>query len=227
MKPSQQETKAWYDRLSLWYDILSGPWEKAARQDALRMLAPQQGEILLEIGTGTGHGLTFLTQAVGSSGRVFGLDLSTRMLARASDRLRANHHIPACLVAGDAAHLPFRRLIFDGIFASFVIDLFAEEELPELLNCCWEALRSGGRLCAVSLTKSGRSLLLRRLYEWTQYHFPKYIDCRPIFLARALEDAGFKIQEICHRYTLDLPVEIVLAVKSETNSHLPKHRFMG
>jgi len=222
MKPSQQETKAWYDHLSPWYDLVSGPWEKAARQDALRMLAPQQGEILLEIGTGTGHGLLYLAQAASKSGRVFGLDLSTGMLAKASERLCANINISASLVAGDAVYLPFRQATFDAVFASFVIELFDEEEIPKLLQCCKEALRPNGRLCAVSLTKSGHSLFLRRLYEWAQCRFPKLIDCRPIFLARALEDAGFEIQEISRRYTLDLPVEIVLAVKSEASGHIQK-----
>jgi ubiquinone/menaquinone biosynthesis C-methylase UbiE len=215
MKPSQQERKAWYDRLSPWYDLISGSWEKAARQEALQMLAPQQGEILLEIGSGTGHGLAFLAQATGPSGRVFGLDLSTGMLAKASNRLHANKKASVLLVAGDAASLPFHHASFDAIFASFVIELFDEEEIPTLLKCCREALRPSGRLCAVSLTKSGHSLLLRRLYEWARSRFPKMIDCRPIFLTRALEDADFKIQEVSHRFTLDLPVEIVLAVKSE------------
>lgn len=219
MKPSQQETKAWYDHLSPWYDMLSGPWEKTARQDALRMLAPQQGEILLEIGTGTGHGLAYLAQAVSTSGQVYGLDLSTGMLAKAGDRLRAIKNISVSLVAGDAVCLPFRLATFDAIFASFVIELFDEEEIPKLLKSCRETLQPNGRLCAVSLTKSGRSLFLRRLYEWAQCRFPKLIDCRPIFLAHALEDAGFEIQEISHRYPLDLPVEIVLALKSEASDH--------
>ena len=45
-------------------------------------------------------------------------------------------------------------------------------------------------------------------------HFPNLLDCRPIFVRRALESAGFAIRdaEIQHMW---VPVEIVLAVKDE------------
>src|SRR6516225_7744045 len=29
------------------------------------------------------------------------------------------------------------------------------------------------------------------LYEWTHKHFPNFVNCRPIFIARASEEAGF------------------------------------
>jgi demethylmenaquinone methyltransferase/2-methoxy-6-polyprenyl-1,4-benzoquinol methylase len=49
-----------------------------------------------------------------------------------------------------------------------------------------------------------------RAFEWTHKHFPNLMDCRPIYVRRAVEAAGFSVIE----YDLDhmwVPVAIVLA----------------
>jgi hypothetical protein len=38
------------------------------------------------------------------------------------------------------------------------------------------------------------------------------VDCRPIFIARALEEAGFRVHKQEHR-RIWVPVEVVLAIK--------------
>jgi ubiquinone/menaquinone biosynthesis C-methylase UbiE len=214
-KTSRQETRLWYDRISRWYDLFSQPWEGPARLVGLQMLAIQPGEKVLEIGPGTGHGLVTLSQAAGLSGRVYGLDLSPRMLGIAQKRLRDQYISDnVLLLAADATCLPFPGQSFDALFASFVIELFEPDEISFLLNGCHELLHTGGRLCAVSMTRTGPSLLIRPLYEWAQRRFPRLIDCRPIYLSKALESAGFEIQTSARRSSLDLPVEIVLAAKA-------------
>jgi ubiquinone/menaquinone biosynthesis C-methylase UbiE len=215
LKTSRQETHLWYDRISRWYDLFSQPWEGPARAVGLQMLAIQPGEKVLEIGPGTGHGLVALARAAGLSGRVYGLDLSPGMLGLAQKRLHnQNPSDNVLLLVADATCLPFPGESFDALFASFVIELFEPDELSFLLKECRQLLQPGGRLCAVSMTRTGPSLLVRRLYEWGQRRFPKLIDCRPIYLSKALESAGFEIQASTRRSSLDLPVEIVLASKA-------------
>lgn len=50
------------------------------------------------------------------------------------------------------------------------------------------------------------------VYEWSHRHFPNLLDCRPIFVRRALEDAGFSIQQ-ASLASIWVPVEIVIAAK--------------
>ncbi len=49
------------------------------------------------------------------------------------------------------------------------------------------------------------------LYEWPHKHFPNLMDCRPIYVQRALEAAGFVIQQVDVQ-SMWVPVEIVLGV---------------
>ncbi|HRX82504.1 MAG TPA: class I SAM-dependent methyltransferase, partial [Pirellulaceae bacterium] len=70
-------TKSFYDRISHAYDAIADAGEHRARERGLEALAVQPGERVLEIGYGTGHSLVELAKAVGATGRVCGVDIST------------------------------------------------------------------------------------------------------------------------------------------------------
>lgn len=211
---SKAEAQAMYDRISRWYDLLEGVWEKRSRDIGLKKLGVKEGEIVLEIGFGTGHGILILAQAVGRSGRVYGIDLSPRMLDITRARvIKMGLSEEVELKCGDAVELPFKGAFFSAIFMSFTLELFDTPEIPKVLHECERVLRNGGRICVVSLSKEGKSGWMRKLYEWGHRKMPKPLDCRPIFVQKALEDAGFQILDATLMSLLKLPVEIVLARK--------------
>jgi ubiquinone/menaquinone biosynthesis C-methylase UbiE len=75
---------------------------------------------------------------------------------------------------------------------------------------CRRALGPGGRL-VVSLSKEGPDSSVRRLYERGHERFPRLLDCRPTYAARALEEAGMTITAGRTASRWGLPVEVVLA----------------
>ncbi len=211
---SKQAAQATYDRISRWYDLLEGRWETRLRVLGLQKLRAQAGERVLEIGVGTGHSIAALARAVGESGRVYGFDLSPRMLGLTRERVeRARLTSRVELGNGDAAYLPFEDDTFDAIFMSFVLELFDTPEIPQVLAQCCRVLRGGGRICVVSLSKEGGPSRMRDGYEWGHAHFPNLLDCRPIFVQRALEGINFQTREAIRISLWGLPVEIVLAAK--------------
>ena len=214
---SKQDTKAFYDKIGKVYDLLADKSEEPVRQAALAMLHAEAGEQVLELGFGTGHCLAALAQAVGATGKVYGVDLSDEMRKLAEELLQLVGLADRVVLAtGDASQLPFAPETFDAVFMSFTLELFDTPEIPQVLAECRRVLRPEGRIVVAGMSKEGADGLIRQVYEWTHQHFPNFVDCRPIFVRRALEAARFSVVQIEHQ-TIWVPVEIVLARK-ETNS---------
>lgn len=213
---SKEDARTSYNRLSRWYDMIAGSTEKKYRDMGLEKLSAQPGEKILEVGFGTGHCLVSLAQAVGSNGRVIGLDISDGMLAIAKERLqkeglseRVDLHL------GDAAKLDFIEAgSLDGVFMSFTLELFDNPEIPRVLQECKRILKPGGRVAVVSMTKKNPPGLPVRIYEWFHDTMPNYADCRPIFARQAMEESGFTIKSVDLSMMWGLPVEIALGVKA-------------
>jgi demethylmenaquinone methyltransferase/2-methoxy-6-polyprenyl-1,4-benzoquinol methylase len=211
---SRRETRALYDRLARWYDLLGGAWENELRQEALRKLNPQAGEAILEIGAGTGQALPGLAAGVGAHGKVFAVDLSPKMLAQAQARL-ARENLPerVFLLCGDAVRLPYGAAQVDAVFLSFTLELFPTPEIPAVLVECRRVLRSGGRLVLISLSERGPATPVKRLYTWMHGRLPSLVDCRPIQVQACVLGAEFELIDCSLRFLWGLPVEVVIARK--------------
>jgi ubiquinone/menaquinone biosynthesis C-methylase UbiE len=209
---SKQQARASYDSMSRWYDLLAEPSEREYRELGLQKLDVQPGEAVLEIGFGTGHSLLDLAQRAGPSGRVDGIDLSMGMCRVAGAQIAGTDpsQAPIHLACADAAALPYPARSFDALFMSFTLELFDTPEIPHVLGECKRVLCDGGRLCAVSLAKRKGSVVVR-LYEWLHEIMPAYVDCRPIYVRAALQEAGFAICDATQTLMWGLPVDVVLA----------------
>jgi ubiquinone/menaquinone biosynthesis C-methylase UbiE len=211
---SRDQTRRYYDKISKVYDLLAEESEEPIRRAGLKTLAPKPGEKLLEIGFGTGHCLAAIAAAVGPTGRAFGIDISEGMRHQAQMILRRDGMGQRAEIAcGDAISLPYATEVFDGVFMSFTLELFDTPEIPRVLAECERVLRPGGRIVVVGMSREPEETLLMRAFEWTHEHFPNFVDCRPIFVRRSLEAAGFAIRHAEVRQ-MWLPVEIVLGVKA-------------
>ncbi len=209
---SHDAVRANYDRLSRWYDLLSGQAERRCLTLCLERLAARPGERVLEIGPGMGHGLVALAKSVGSLGRVYGVDLSAGMLSMARRRLtRAGALDRVALVRGDGASLPLRDGAFDALVMAFTLELFDSLEIPTVLAECRRVLAPGGRLGVVALAHAEHPSLMSRLYAWARRRWPQAIDCRPILLVSCLERAGFSPTYVGRAAIWGLPVTIAVA----------------
>jgi demethylmenaquinone methyltransferase/2-methoxy-6-polyprenyl-1,4-benzoquinol methylase len=210
----RSEARANYDRLSRWYDWVSAPFERAAREHGLNLLDAQPGEAVLEIGFGTGWALLALADSAGPDGMVYGVDLSSGMLKVSRNRVRHHAHSHKIeLLPGDAVELPFRTGCFDAIFMSFTLELFDTPDILIVMRECERVLHPAGRICVVSLSKSQNPGALERLYERLHAGFPITFDCRPIHVGPSMIGGGLQVAFERTSNLWGLPVAIVLATK--------------
>jgi demethylmenaquinone methyltransferase/2-methoxy-6-polyprenyl-1,4-benzoquinol methylase len=209
---SKAEAQNAYDTMSEWYDLLAGGSEQRFKEQGLQMLGVQTGETVLEIGFGTGRSLLALARSVGTSGKVYGIDISPGMYRFSQSLLRkAGLADRVELKIGDAAALPFPSESIDAIFISFTLELFDTPEIPIVVAECRRVLNRGGRICVVSMTQKEGANVMITLYEWMHRALPSWVDCRPIRAQLFLKEAGFDIVERREQSMWGLPVEILLA----------------
>jgi len=209
---SKAQAKKSYNSISKWYDALVGGSEKKYRNAGLHKLHAKEGETILEIGFGTGHCILELAHSVGDSGKVYGIDISDRMLDIAQSRvIEAGLGERVELECNDALNLPYAAGSIDAIFMSFTLELFDTPELEPLLQQCQRVLKKGGRMCVVAMSKQGGQSMMIKLYEWAHTKFPIHIDCRPIYAEQIMRTAGCEIVDVTALSLWGLAVEIVLS----------------
>lgn len=113
------------------------------RAKAVNRLDLKLGSHVLEIGCGTGRNLPFLSQAVGPHGRVYGVDLSSGMLAKSRALCEQHRWHNVELVHCDAAE--YRAPVpLDGVM--FGLSYNTMPHHLTVLHEAWDQLRPGGRL---------------------------------------------------------------------------------
>ena len=144
---SQRHAEAW---ASAWQSIdaqLSPLGLKAI--EALKLNA---GDVVLDIGCGTGQTLLQLSEHVGSTGRVIGVDIAKQLLEVAKQRTARLPQV--ALIEADAQTLSLGAASVDAVFSRFGVMAFADpvqafanfrrmlKPRGSLAFCCWRSLEA-------------------------------------------------------------------------------------
>lgn len=128
----------------------SAPSEVEARRRALDLLDPRPGEIVIDVGAGSGVVSLDLAARVAPGGRVFAVDPSEPLLSHA--RIAAGAaglgHMIDCRVA-DGRELPFGQAAFDAACAHWV--LLHVDEPGAVIAEMKRVTRRGGRVMCVEV----------------------------------------------------------------------------
>jgi len=144
----KNELRELYKKRSAFYDLsanlyyLIGFRELTYRRKAVNALALNRGDIVVEIGCGTGLNFSLLQQVVGPEGKIIGVDMTTHMLKKASDRVKKMGWTNVELVHEDAAEFRFPPGL-GGIISTFALTLVPEFDTV-IRNGC-STLSPGGK----------------------------------------------------------------------------------
>lgn len=208
------DIKATYAKLSKIYAILEERFEKKLREKGLELLDVQKGEVVLEIGFGTGCSLVEIAKSVGETGKAYGIDLTSEMVKLSEERLeKEGLEERAELQEGNARKMSYRDNMFDAVYMASTLELFDTPDIAKVLREIKRVLKPTGRLGVVSIAKEGHEdSKILKFYEWLHQKIPKYASCRPIYVEDSIKDTGYKIIKTEEMMIARLfPMKIVMA----------------
>jgi SAM-dependent methyltransferase len=174
------ETAANAVQIDYWNTTVGRTWaqfqEQLDRQisplglEALRVLGPQVGERVLDVGCGCGQTTLELANRVGSAGHVTGIDISEPMLEVARRREIPQGVIRPEFLSADAQTAELGEGVFDAVFSRFGVMFFSDPSAA--FANLRKALKPDGRLAFVCWRPYAENLWMRAPMEAAQPLLP-------------------------------------------------------
>jgi ubiquinone/menaquinone biosynthesis C-methylase UbiE len=156
-------------------DLLTFKQYAGFQKKAVKILAPEKGEKVLDLCSGTGRVASWMLQTVGGEGEVVGMDLSERMVEVAKRRYGG---FKKMVFLHKDVTKPFGyQNYFDGIFTSFAMHELPEKKRLVALEHSYLALKEKGRMVVADFNPqlSGKakiiSLIFFKLFERGNLNF--------------------------------------------------------
>lgn len=153
----------WYDWFSMFYDLSLERRYAPHRQRIAEALALVDGDVVVDVPTGTGQSLAPLVEGVGATGFVVGVDPSTGMLGKARQRATRAGWERVGFVHGTAEALTLDALHIAGapsrptaLVIAFGMTVFPDPDAT--FAHLWDLLAPGGRVAILDVHPDRRDL---------------------------------------------------------------------
>ncbi len=160
------------------------PWLDRPERDqeerpdlVLAALALRTGDVVADIGCGTGYFSWLLAAAVGPRGRVYGEEIQPEMLAQLAAGMKARHVTNVIGVLGtlDDPRLP------EPVDLAILVDVYHEVSQPaELIAALCRQLKPGGRIAFVEYRGEDPRVPIKPLHKMTEAQVIKEMTAQPL-----------------------------------------------
>jgi len=129
-----------------------GPFEEEIKKEFLTFSEIKEGQVVLDVGTGSGFAAALLARAIGVNGRVYSIDPSENALNKAFSKLK-EEKLDRIVVLKKARveELPFEDNFFDRVSSIMSFHHFSDSVIS--LKEMYRVLKPGGILVIVDWTR--------------------------------------------------------------------------
>jgi arsenite methyltransferase len=180
----------------------------------------QEGEIVLDLGSGAGFDCFLAANRVGERGRVIGVDMTQEMLEKARENARRAEYGNVEFRLGEIENLPLADDSVDVVISNCVINLSPDKR--RVFAETFRVLKPGGRLMVSDI------VLLKELPDSVKNSIEAYIGClsgalmKDIYMG-TIQAAGFRDVRIMDEtsFPIDLMVNDPTAAAIIEKQELP------
>ena len=175
--------------------VYTTPDVEAQRHQFVNAINLKPGDKVLDVGSGPGFFAKIMSEKVGQSGSIYGIDVSEFLLDVARSNTNENDQINYSY--GDATDLQFPDKYFDIITCTQVLEYV--KEVDKALNEFHRALRNGGKLALLDTDwdsivwhSSNRERMNKILKAWEAHTSDPFL---PRTLSDRMRRAGFQVTD--------------------------------
>ena len=129
----------------------------------------QEGETVLDLGSGAGIDCFLAAKRVGKAGGVIGIDMTPEMIERAREDARKENFENVEFRLGDIENLPVEDNSVDVVISNCVINLAPDK--GKVFKEIYRVLKSGGRMIVSDI------VLIEKLPSWIKNNVNAYVGC--------------------------------------------------
>ena len=151
----------------------------------VELLKLKEGDVVADIGVGTGYIARRIAPKIGDTGTVYGVDIQQEMLDLLAEKMT---EAGITNVKGVLGTITDPKLPPNSVDLAIMVDVYHEFSHPyEMLQNICSALKTGGRIAFVEYRAEDRSVPIKRLHKMSELQVIKEATPHPLVWVETLD----------------------------------------
>ena len=152
----------------------------------VNLLNLKAGDVVADIGVGTGYIARRISPKIGETGTIYGVDIQQEMLDLLAEKMS---EVGITNVKGVLGTITDPKLPPESVDLAIMVDVYHEFSHPyEMLRNICRGLKTGGRVVFVEYRAEDRSVPIKRLHKMSELQVIKEATPHPLVWVESLDD---------------------------------------
>jgi len=152
----------------------------------VELLKLKEGDVVADIGVGTGYIARRISPKIGETGTIYGVDIQQEMLDLLAEKMSV---VGITNVKGVLGTITDPKLPPESVDLAIMVDVYHEFSHPyEMLRNICRGLKTGGRVVFVEYRAEDRSVPIKRLHKMSELQVIKEATPHPLSWVETLDD---------------------------------------